>query len=510
MKRMYKMLALYMRLSDEDDNMPKGAESNSISHQRQLMMEYVSGHPDLQGYRIAEFVDDGFSGADFTRPNFQKMMELVKAGDIAVIITKDYSRLGRDYLEVGNYMECIFPLMQVRYISVNDGYDSRQNFGSTGGMDVVLKNIVNAMYCRDASRKVRSAKKTLAQQGKYIAAFAPFGYRKSAEDKHVLEPDPDAAPVVRLIFQMAAEGKKYTEISEYLNHNCYDSILEYYEKNNIKRNNRRDIGERLWSPATVMEILFNEVYIGKVINNKTADNLDTGHKVEQRDAGDWIVVENCHEPLVSEDLYQRAVKAVGRRPYRKRKSNGAWKRGLVVCAECGKAMIKHSNGKYYRCRVHKYNVSRRELEKNVLECVKAMALAGLQDLELKKKQAAGKDTLPDEISLLEKALEKYNREKFTVYDEYTKGKLSREVMAEKNANIRKQIEETQKLIDDKREEEARQDAGFGKEDTEKLSVLSMLEEFDLDKIRLLVSQVLVHSEAEIEIIWNVDDFITQM
>ena len=204
---MREVLALYMRLSDEDDNMPKGAESNSISHQRQLMMEYVSGHPDLQGYRIAEFVDDGYSGADFTRPNFQKMMDMVKAGSIGVIITKDYSRLGRDYLEVGNYMECIFPLMQVRYISVNDGYDSRESFGSTGGMDVVLKNIVNAMYCRDASRKVRSAKKILAQQGKYIAAFAPFGYRKSAADKHVLEPDPDAAPLVRLIFRMTQKGK---------------------------------------------------------------------------------------------------------------------------------------------------------------------------------------------------------------------------------------------------------------------------------------------------------------
>ena len=111
---MQEILALYMRLSDEDDNMPKGAESNSISHQRQLMMEYVSGHPDLQEYRIVEFADDGFSGADFGRPNFQKMMDMVKAGNIGVIITKDYSRLGRDYLEVGNYMECIFPLMQVR------------------------------------------------------------------------------------------------------------------------------------------------------------------------------------------------------------------------------------------------------------------------------------------------------------------------------------------------------------------------------------------------------------
>ena len=506
MRQMQELLALYMRLSDEDDNMPKGAESNSISHQRQLMMEYVSGHPDLQEYRIVEFSDDGFSGADFGRPNFQKMMDMVKAGSIGVIITKDYSRLGRDYLEVGNYMECIFPLMQVRYISVNDGYDSRDSFGSTGGMGGVLKNIVNAMYCRDASRKVRSAKRVLAQQGKYIAAFAPFGYRKSAADKHVLEPDPDAAPVVRLIFQMAAEGKKYTEISDYLNRHHYDSILEYYEKNNIRRNNMRDIGEKLWSPPTVMEILFNEVYIGKVINNKTADNLDTGHKVIQNDAEDWIVVENCHEPLVSEELYRSAVKAVGRRPYRKRKSNGAWKRGLVVCAGCGKAMRKYSNGNYYQCRIHKYKVKRVELEKNVLECVKAAALTTLQDLELKKTHSAFKDTLSDEISLLKKALDKYNQQKFSIYDEYTKGRMTREAMAEKNAGVSRQIEETKQLLDEKMEEIAQQDM-CPEEDTETLTVLSLLDEFDADKIRYLVDQVLVHSETEIEIVWNADDFI---
>ena len=150
-----------------------------------------------------------------------------------------------------------------------------------------------------------------------------------------------------------------------------------------------------------------------------------------------------------------------------------------------------------------------ELEKNVLECVKAMALAGLQDLEMKKKQAECNDTLPDEIALLEKALEKYNRQKFTVYDEYTKGKVSREVMAERNAAIKQQIEEMKKLIDEKMEEAARQKFCLDEQDAETLDALSVLDEFDPDKIRQLVSQVLVHSETEIEIVWNVDDFISQ-
>ena len=210
-----------------------------------------------------------------------------------------------------------------------------------------------------------------------------------------------------------------------------------------------------------------------------------------------------------EELYQRAVKAIDRRPYRRRKKNGPWKKGLIACAGCGKAMFKHSNGSYYRCRIHKYNVRRMELEQNVLECVKAMALAGLQDLEIKKKQTACKDTLPDEIAMLEKFLEKYNRKKFMVYDEYTKGRLSREEMAERTAGIKQQIEETKRLIEEKMEEVSRRDVCLEEQDTETLSALSVLNEFDPDKIRQLVSRVLVHSETEIEIVWNVDDFIAQ-
>ena len=145
---MDKTIALYMRLSDEDDNLAAHEESNSISHQRKLMLDHIQKLPELKDCNIMEFSDDGYSGADFSRPNFVKMMDLVKAGKIQVIVTKDYSRLGRDYLEVGNYMECIFPVLQVRYISVNDNYDSANSFGSTGGMSVALKNLVNALYCK--------------------------------------------------------------------------------------------------------------------------------------------------------------------------------------------------------------------------------------------------------------------------------------------------------------------------------------------------------------------------
>lgn len=163
----------------------------------------------------------------------------------------------------------------------------------------------------------------LAKQGKYIAAFAPFGYQKSEDDKHMLVPDPVTAPVVQLIFELAIKGMKYTEIANYLNNNGYDSIFEYYQKIGVKRCYERDIGEHMWSASTVMEILYNEVYIGSVINNKTADNIDTGHQVVQRDKEDWIIVENCHEPLVSVEDFKLAHKMIARREVTKRKPNGS-------------------------------------------------------------------------------------------------------------------------------------------------------------------------------------------
>ena len=332
------------------------------------------------------------------------MMGLVKAGKIQVIVTKDYSRLGRDYLEVGNYMECIFPVLQVRYISVNDSYDSANSFGSTGGMSVALKNLVNALYCKDASKKVRAAKAVLAKQGKYIAAFAPFGYQKSEDDKHMLVPNPVTAPVVRLIFELATKGMKYTEIANYLNDNGYDSIFEHYQKLGVRRCYERDIGQHMWSPSTVMGILYNEVYIGSVINNKTADNIDTGHQVVQRDKEDWIIVENCHEPLVSVEDFKLAHKMIARREKSPRKPNGKWRKSYLRCGVCGKGLNKYGNGSSYRCREgHVSRIRGEEIEQAVLDVARKMAVVRLEEFEIQMNKDSSSDDIGQEIESLKKA-----------------------------------------------------------------------------------------------------------
>ena len=366
---------------------------------------------------------------------------------------------------------------------------------------------VNALYCKDASKKVRAAKAVLAKQGKYIAAFAPFGYQKSEDDKHMLVPDPVTAPVVQLIFELAIKGMKYTEIANYLNNNGYDSIFEYYQKIGVKRCYERDIGEHMWSASTVMEILYNEVYIGSVINNKTADNIDTGHQVVQRDKEDWIIVENCHEPLVSVEDFKLAHKMIARREVTKRKPNGKWRKSYIRCGICGKGLYKYGNKSSYRC--HNGHVSRirgEELEATLLDIARNMALAQLQEFELKTDGGNCPDNLEREIESLKKSKAHYAKLKFEIYDDYTKTNITRDQMAKKTAEVKQKIAEIESLITEKQETLDMQKDLFLDAKQEQLTKLSKLDEFDEEVIRYLIDYVLVYDNEHIEIRWNFDDF----
>lgn len=338
------VIAIYLRLSGQDRDIGKN-ESNSIANQRQLILDYIQSDKILSKCEVREFVDDGVSGARFDRMAFQEMIKQAQNGEIQIIITKDYSRLGRDYLEVGKYMECLFPLLRVQYIAVNERYDSNSYVGKTGGMEVGIKNIVNMMYSRDASKKVMAARKVLTEQGKFIGSFAPYGYVKSPEDKHKLIPDPEAAEVVRRIFTLAAEGKKYKEIARILNEAGVETCLDYQKSHGRKRKHGTEIKVHQWSATTVMDILYSEVYIGTIINNRIEQNQRTGYKSKRRKPEEWTVVENCHEPIVSRELCEAAREKLDRKSHAKKVKFGNSPARLFLCGCCGHALIKR-HGKY--------------------------------------------------------------------------------------------------------------------------------------------------------------------
>ena len=220
---------LYLRLSRDDGDKE---ESNSITGQRELLRDYLVQHPELHEYAVR--IDDGWSGSTFQRPSFQKMIEDVKAGRTNCIVVKDLSRFGRNYLDAGEYIEKIFPFLGVRFIAVNDSFDSTRQ-ADIDSLDTSFKTMIYDLYSRELSQKVKSAKRQRAEKGLFLSPFAPYGYRKDPQDKNHLIPDPEAAAVVQRIFRLAAEKHAHREIAAILNADGVPSPMRYKQENGCFR-----------------------------------------------------------------------------------------------------------------------------------------------------------------------------------------------------------------------------------------------------------------------------------
>ena len=224
-------IGIYIRLSmaDEDTGYGSKAESDSIGNQRMLINRFLDNHPELSHCQRSEFADDGYTGTNFHRPQFTQMMEKVKRGEINLICVKDFSRFSRDYIETGNYLECTFPFMGVRFISINDGYDSDDYKGTTGGLEVVMRSIIYAAYSKDLSVKTTSAKIQMMKQGKYVGGYAPYGYVLHPTIRNKLAVDPEAADVIRRIFREALEGSNTSQIARSLNDDGIPTPGQYFK-----------------------------------------------------------------------------------------------------------------------------------------------------------------------------------------------------------------------------------------------------------------------------------------
>ena len=278
---MSKITAMYIRLSmeDEDVSLNRKEESNSISSQRELLEAFIGNHSELKDTKVQEYCDDGFTGTKFERPGYMKLMEDVRADKISCIVVKDLSRLGRDYIEVGSLLEQIFPLYQVRVIAVNDNYDSDNYDGSTGGMNVAFKNLIYMLYSRDLSNKICSAKHTRILNGENISGQLRYGYVKDPNDKHKIIVDPEAAEVVKLIFELTAQGKRKTEVANYLNAHGIDTPSAYKKrkgrvKGDILLCSSSRIEENSPCKSNRVEIAKVENTIMKIVNMYATAYLD--------------------------------------------------------------------------------------------------------------------------------------------------------------------------------------------------------------------------------------------
>ena len=327
-----KKLYLYIRLSDADDDLKFKTESESIANQRTLLHRFIKSRREFDLYEPVEFVDDGYSGTNGNRPSFERMIESLKDGEADVVICKDFSRFFRDYVEIGDYLERIFPFLGVRFIAVNDGYDSDDYKGSTAGMEVVMKYIVYAYYSRDLSQKIKTVMSTRKSKGEFVAAQAPYGYMKSPDEKRKMVPNPDTAPVVRRIFDMALEGKKSGEIAMFLNDCKIETPSAYFMRMNPNsRKFRTSSSEACWTPLNVRDILKRREYTGVlVMNNRLWKGLDNP-KTVWLDEAERKLIPNCHEAIVSEVEFEEAQKVFRKMRKSDKAPNQYLLRRLIHC-----------------------------------------------------------------------------------------------------------------------------------------------------------------------------------
>lgn len=379
----YFKVAAYLRLSKEEYNNEK--ESNSITNQRQIIDNYLKEHKE---YRLVDYyVDDGYSGTNFDRPEFQRMLENIKNKKIDVIIIKDLSRLGRNYIETSNFVEVVFATMGVSVISVDENYeiDSSDYYGSDY---VPLKNLFNDMYAKDISKKVRSSLIVKKHNGEFVGKLAPYGYIKDPKDKHKFLIDKNVSNIIVKIFDMILEGKSRREVADFLNQN---DTLTPSEDLNINTNKDVTVMKK-WNSEMVNSILRNENYTGTLFQGKKRKLNYRVNKKINIDKEDWIVTENHHKAIISKEKFDKVQDILDRQAKVNKDGSINIFSGFLKCECCNNGMIKRKSkdkvyfycSNYYRNKTCENNKSMSE--NRLIEIIKEkLNLTDNTRLELENK-----------------------------------------------------------------------------------------------------------------------------
>ena len=385
---------IYARLSRDDGDK---LESDSITNQKALIRDFLSKHPEI--HVVSEKTDDGYSGVNFDRPAFQEMMDEIRSGKVNCVVVKDLSRFGRNYIEAGNYIERVFPFMGVRFIAINDSYDSLDK-NQSDSLIIPFKNLINDAYCKDISVKIRSQLEIKRKKGQFIGAFAVYGYLKDEEDHNKLVVDTFASEVVRAIFKWKLEGMSQGRIADKLNMQGVLCPMEYKISLGMKvQTNFRVHKKAMWSPVSVTRILTNEIYTGVLIQGKSGTPNYKVKKVMPKDEEEWIRVEDSHPSIITKRNFE-TVQRIMQRDIRIAPAEETVYpfSGYLKCADCGQNMVrKHyvageKEYTYFICSTRKakkgcstHSIDEETLTVSVLNAIKnhiAMILEAEQLIEL--------------------------------------------------------------------------------------------------------------------------------
>lgn len=462
------LVGVYTRRSF-DDNEDK--ESNTITNQKEMINSFISKETNMT--IVDYYIDDGYSGTTFDRPGFQEMMKDIVDGRINTIIVKDLSRLGRNSLEVGKYIEDIFPIYNIRIIAINDSIDSFKKPDSINDLIVPIKNLINESYARDISKKVTSAYFTMASNGKYVAGTSPYGYTFDENDKHHLVIDPDEVETVKLIFNMASTGDGRVAITKYLNDNnilCRKEI-QRRKKYKLSLEPTEETIKYKWSTSTIGRMLTSEIYIGNLTQLKTKRESFKNHKVLSVARDDWIRCENTHEPIITKTQFnkiQELIKVNTKRKDDKEEKTYSIYNGILKCADCGKAMYKQEDNRgnrqlsNYFCNTYLYisktscsphKIKTKDLNEMVLESIQLQIKLVIElDRSLKKLYLRNnRDTVESEYKnntrIAEIKIDNLKNKKIKLYEDWKFNNIDKDEFLKQS----KMIEDDIKLIEEKLE-----------------------------------------------------------
>ena len=508
--------AVYCRLSKDDDLQ---GESASIANQRDMLEKYC----EKQGWEVvAVYQDDGFTGLNMERPDLQRMLRAIERRQVNLVITKDLSRLGRNYLQTGHLIEDFFPRNGVRYIAMNDGIDTLRDNNDIAP----FKNILNEMYSKDISKKVHSSYLLKAQKGQFTGCLAPFGYRKDPEDKNHLLIDEETAPIVRLIFGYALNGHGPNYIRRRLEEEKIPCPTWWNRERGFRNTRTKwekkdpENGRYMWDFSVIKDLLMNPVYTGAIASQKKDYRFKIG-TIGEKKSEDWIVVEGQHEPLIdrmSFDIVQNKLKSRQRPGQTNEISLFA---GLIKCGECGKSLtVRYTNAKHpqriYSCKTYnafgknhctQHRIDYDTLYSHVLRKIRECARAALMDGKAvadrltntcEAEQREQREAMERSLTRDEERIEVLDKMVMRLYEDMIAGRISEQnfnTMLEKTqteqAELKAKVSEGRKRLSDEV-----QLANDAKQWVEAIQEYANITELDAATLNRLIKEIVVHERID--------------
>lgn len=514
-----KIIAFYLRLSRHDEE--EDVESNSIGNQRSILKEYLKGHLDTTGYEVREFADDGFSGTSMERPAMQTLLGLVEEGCVYAILVKDLSRFARNYLKTAYYMERVFPAKRVRFICVNDHYDSSRAAAGLPGIDMAFKGIMHDYYCKELSKKLKTARRQQVEKGKCIFPKPPYGYWKSKVEAGVLSVDEETAPVVRFIFESYIQGISAYKIAKELNAQGVEPPNRRLERAGLITFADKEYSQKLcWNCGAVLSILRNQVYVGDMVGNKEERVKICDRNCRKKDREEWIIVEGTHQPIVDKETYLAVqhIMETKKMPRQTEKASCQVFKGKLICGECASVMTKNSEHKgvtYYgcaKCRMlgKKPIVIHSDfLERKVLE-----GLSAHQKFEVRKPADVGSTALKEQSAAGDgrkktREEKRDERELLLFYEQYAEGEITREEYESRRKQMLNKLPgQAKKTQEAEPQTAAEQIAAAAVQGKENVS-LATEAQVSCQLIDFCIDRIVVRGREDIDIIWRDSRFTQQ-